>query len=98
MKDLCVPIPNFSDNEIADIELTLGGQKIKYNYRVVSFAWDDLEGLISYEDELTVSLARITRLKKDIESYDKNWELIQIFTPPKNASHIQVLYRMKLQK
>jgi hypothetical protein len=95
MKDLCVPIPNFGDNEIADIELTLGGKKIKYSYRVVSFPWDDVEGLISDEDELTVSLARITRLKKDIESYDKKWELIQIFTPPENASHIQVLYRKR---
>lgn len=97
MKDLCIPIPDFGDHEIADIELSLGENKVRFNFRVVSFLWDDVDGLAGDMDELSLSLARITRLKKDIESYDKNWELIQIFTPAENASHIQVLYRKKKQ-
>jgi len=95
MKDLCVPIPNFGDHEIAEIELKLGETKVQFNYRVVSFPWDEEDGLIADEDEISMSLARITRLKNAINNYDEKWELIQIFTPPENASHIQVLYRKR---
>ena len=95
MKDLCVPIPNFGEDEIADIELRVGDQKISYSFRVESFAWDVDDELSVADDEVSASLARIYRLKKAIEGYDKNWELIQIFTPSQGASHIQVLYRKR---
>jgi len=95
MKDLCVPIPNFGDEEFAELELKIGKKKIKYSFRVVSFPWDVEDGLLVSGDELEISLARIYRLKKEIEGYDKNWELIQIFNPSENADHIQVLYRKK---
>jgi hypothetical protein len=42
MKDLCVPIPNFGEDEIADIELRVGDQKISYSFRVESFAWQKM--------------------------------------------------------
>jgi len=95
MKDLCVPIPNFGDQEIADIELRIGDKKITYSFRVESFPWDIKDELSTKDDEITNSLARIHRLKKSIESYDPGWELIQIFTPNENAQHIQVLYRRR---
>jgi hypothetical protein len=95
MKDLCVPVPNFGEQEIADIELKVGGQKIKYSFRVESFPWDVEDDLNIDGDEITRSLARIHRLKKAIESYNPEWELIQIFTPNENARFIQVLYRKK---
>jgi len=50
------------------------------------------------DDDVSASLARIYRLKRSIESYDKDWELIQIFTPSENAQHIQVLYRKKVEQ
>lgn len=95
MKDLCVPIPNFGEAEFAEIELRVGEKKVNYNYRVVSFPWDEEEDRSHYEDELSLSLARVQRLKKSIESYDKSWELIQIFNPLESAKYIQVLYRKK---
>ena len=95
MKDLCVPIPNFGEQEIADIELRVGDKKILYSFRVESFPWDIKDELSVEDDEITNSLARIHRLKKSIESYDPAWELIQIFTPNENALHIQVLYRRR---
>ncbi len=95
MKDLCVPIPDFGDEEFAELELRIGKKKIKYDFRVVSFPWDAEDELSLSADELEISLARIHRLKKEIEGYDKNWELIQIFNPSEDASHIQVLYRKK---
>lgn len=95
MKDLCVPIPNFGDEEFAELELKIGKKKKKFSFRVVSFPWDVEDDLSVSDDELEISLARIHRLKKEIEGYDKDWELIQIFNPPENADHIQVLYRKK---
>jgi hypothetical protein len=93
MKDLCVPIPHFGEDEMAEIELRVGDQKIEYNFKVESFAWDVEDELTHEDDEVANSLARISRLKTAIKNYDKDWELIQIFTPSENATHIQVLYR-----
>jgi len=95
MKDLCVPIPNFGEDEIADIDLRVGEQKISYSFRVESFAWQVEDELSVSDDDVSASLARIYRLKRAIEGYDKNWELIQIFTPNDNAKYIQVLYRKR---
>jgi hypothetical protein len=95
MKDLCVPIPNFGEDEIADIELRVGDEKISYSFRVESFPWEVEDELSVSNDDVSASLARIYRLKRSIEGYDKDWELIQIFTPNDNARHIQVLYRKR---
>ena len=95
MKDLCVPVPGLGENEFAEIELKIGEKKTKLNYRVVSFPWEVEDELSGGGDELELSLARITRLKAAIESYDKDWELLQIFNPSENTNHIQVLYRKK---
>ena len=66
----------------------VAGFNIKVDIRRISFA----------DDDVSASLARIYRLKRSIESYDKNWELIQIFTPNENAQHIQVLYRKRVDQ
>ncbi len=95
MKDLCVPIPDLKDNQIAQLEVTVGQEKLKYEFRVESFLWETEDDLNHSNDHVSHSLARITRLKKAIESYDKNWELIQIFTPSENSKFIQVLYRKR---
>ncbi len=95
MKDLCVPIPNFGDEEFAEIELRVGERKINYQYRVVSFPWDVESDKENGSDDITLSLVRIGRLREAIEGYDKNWELIQIFNPSENSKNIQVLYRKK---
>ena len=93
MKDLCVPIPDFREDQIADVEITTGGKKFKYNFRVESFPWDVEDELSVADDNISRSLARIARLKQSIESYDSGWQLIQIFNPSENSKHIQVLYR-----
>jgi len=95
MRELCVPIPGFSSGQNAEIKLKIGKEESSYNFRVVSFPWDVKDELSTGEDELSVSLARITRLKNAINAYDKNWELVQIFNPEENARFIQVLYRKR---
>ncbi len=95
MKDLCVPVPHFEERENAEIILKVGQEKINFNFRVVSFPWEVEDEFSNGTDEISRSLARITRLKKAINSYDKDWELIQIYTPLEEAKFIQVLYRQK---
>ena len=95
MKELCVPIPHFEEKESAEILIKVGDEMISYSFRVVSFLWEVKDEFSNGEDELSKSLARITRLKKSINSYDKDWELIQIYTPLDEARFIQVLYRQR---
>ena len=95
MKELCIPVPNLAENEIAEIVLKVGNQNINYQFRVESFLWDVKDELNHADSHVHNSLARITRLKDAIENYDKSWELMQIFTPSENAKYIQVLYRKK---
>ena len=96
MRELCIPIPGFNSDQTAEIKLKIGKEEIGYDFRVVSFPWDIEDELSIGEDELSRSLARITRLKAAINEYSKEWELIQIFNPAEDASFIQVLYRMKM--
>jgi hypothetical protein len=95
MKDINIPIPDITENETAEVEVNIKGRKLRYNFRVVSFPWEKEDKLTETKDHLSLSLARIYRLKKSIESYDNDWELIQIYKPSKNADHIHIWYREK---
>ena len=97
MKEICIPIPNLKDKEIANVEVTVAGQKIRYNFRVESFPWEIEDEFSTLTDPLERSLARIYKLKSSIQNYDKGWELIQIFNPDEHSDHIHVLYRKKLK-
>ncbi len=95
MKDICVPIPGFEEDEVAELYLKIGDKKISYDFRIESFLWDAEDELSAGKDDLTRSIARIERLRKAINTYDKSWELVQIFNPPENSKYIQVLFRKK---
>ena len=96
MKEICIPIPYLKEKEIADVVVTLSGKKIRYSFRVESFPWEVGEEFARLSDPLERSLARIYKLKSSIEKYDRDWELMQIFNPDKDANHIHVLYRKKI--
>ncbi len=96
MKDLIIPIQNIDEYDNVEIEVKLGVNKFIYYYRLESFFWNVQDELITSEDEVSKSLARIHRLKNAIREYDKEWELIQIYTPLKDSPVIQVLYRKKI--
>jgi hypothetical protein len=95
MNELCIPVPHFKENEIAEVTVKIKGLAYNYNFRVESFSWEVNDELSKLTHPVEKSLARILRLKTAIENYDKNWELIQIFNPPEHADHIHVLYRKK---
>jgi hypothetical protein len=97
MREICIPISNFGEDEIAEVTLSVGYRKISYSFRIESFPWD-LEGTKPEEyddDRYHASIEQIMNLRKALTEYDKSWELVQIFTPCKGATHIQVLYRKR---
>lgn len=96
MKEICIPIPYLKNQEIAEVEVLVAGQKLRYHFRVESFPWEENNEFSILIDPLEKSLARIYKLKSAIEHYDKDWELIQIFNPDEHADHIHVLYRKKI--
>jgi hypothetical protein len=98
MKELCVPILHFGEEQGAEIILKVGKEQMSYNFRIVSFPWEVEDEYSNGNDEVTRSLARITRLKNAIKNYDKEWELVQIYTPLEDGKYIQVLYRKRGKK
>ncbi|MFN8254692.1 MAG: hypothetical protein U0W24_03325 [Bacteroidales bacterium] len=95
MREICLPLPILKDDEIVEIILTTSKSGKKEEYKYEAFPWDVPDELSECRDETSLSLARISRLKKSIESYDKSWELIQIFAPLERSKVIRVLYRKR---
>ncbi len=86
MKEISIPLPDFIDKQIAEIEVKINGKKRLFNFKVESFRWEP-------ENELWSSVEKIRMLQQEIENYDKSWELIQIFKPKPESKFIQVLFR-----
>lgn len=93
MKDLCIPIPHYDSNIEINILVTVGNEDKHIEYKVGVFPWEE------EEDEKKTSknnMARkISSLKKGLETFDNNWELVQLLTPSKDAKYIQVLFRKR---
>ena len=88
MKEISIPLPDFLDKQIAEIEVKINGKKRRFNFKVESFRWEP-------DDEVLVVEDRIKMLQQRIESYNKDWELIQIFRPKDDSKFVQVLFRQK---
>jgi hypothetical protein len=88
MKDINIPLPDFLEKQIAEIEVKINGKKRQYNFRVESFRWEPDSEIYSVEEKLT-------KLRKSLDNYDKSWQLIQIFKPAENSKFVQVLYKQK---
>ncbi|MEA1898801.1 MAG: hypothetical protein U9N53_14165 [Bacteroidota bacterium] len=95
MKELCIPIMQFGEDQSAEISLKVGEKRMQFEFRVASFPWEIEDDLSNGDDQISKSLARISRLKNAIGNYDTEWELMQIYTPIEDARFIQVLYRKK---
>lgn len=89
MGEICVPIPKFKENQVAEVHVTIEGKTQKFDFRLEAFPW------IGGEEERVVNEDDIKSLRNYIESYRSTWELIQILTPKPNAEFIHVLFRKK---
>jgi len=88
MRDVSIPLPDFLDKQIAEIEVKINGKKRQYNFRVESFRWEPDDEEWSVNDKIKL-------LQTGLANYDSSWELIQIFRPKEDSKFIQVLYRQK---
>lgn len=92
MNDICIPIPKFNENQIAEVIVTVNGERRHFNFRVESFPWSSLS---ENENQSEATIRRIEQLRNNIEQYDEGWEIVQIYTPAGDAKFIQVLFRQK---
>ena len=99
MADICVPVPRFKEKRTAEVEVKFEGKTQTFNYRVESFDWE-VEEESTKEDYAQPSITefRIGRLRDNINSYDKDWVLIQIYNAKPTDKFIQVLFRHKNPK
>lgn len=99
MRQICLPLPGYEDDEPVEIRIQTGFKGKTVVFRLEPVKWLQDKDLIDSGDSLDsldISLSRINELKKSIESYDKSWELIQIFAPLKNSNFLRILYRKRI--
>ena len=70
MNELCVPVPKITEDDVAEVTVSIKDQKIKYEFRIESFPWETEETLADTKDPLAISLGKIYKLKQTIESID----------------------------
>ncbi|MGD8780196.1 MAG: hypothetical protein PVH88_14675 [Ignavibacteria bacterium] len=97
MNEICIPIPHFGENQIAEVEVTVNGKKKKYNFRVESFPWKVPVLAGEIENEVNETQLKIENLRHMLDEYNHGWEIVQIFTPREHTEYIQVLFRQKKQ-
>jgi hypothetical protein len=90
MSEICVPIPKFKENQVAEVHVKIEGKTQRFDFRLESFPWIGEKG-----SERVVNESDILKLKNYIESYPEGWELVQILTPKVNSEFIQVLFRKR---
>lgn len=88
MKNINIPLPDFLEQQIAEIEVKINGKKRQYNFRVESFRWEP-------DDEIITVDEKIKHLQEGLNNYDKTWQLLQIFKPRDDSKFVQVLFRQK---
>lgn len=97
MRDICLPLKDIDNDKPVEVIVNVEGQSRKYNFRVETFDWSVSEDE-AREHPFDLYTLRIQKLREAIESYDKNWEVIQIFDPGKDSNFVQALFRLKGKK
>jgi hypothetical protein len=97
MRDICIPLKDVENNKPVEVIVNVAGELHKYNFRVETFDWSISEDeAVTHQFDLYT--LRIQKLREAIESYDKDWEVIQIFDPGKDSNFVQALFRLKDKK
>ena len=66
MKDITIPLPNFLEEQIAEVEVIINGKKRQYNFRIESFPWRaDEEDLKKGSQETTVKITIPSNIAKN---------------------------------
>jgi len=84
MKEVVILIPDVDVEQNIEIEVRINGRKKTMQYRVELLSWEG-------NDDPPTDPVPI--LKKKIEEYDKNWELMEIGAPGNDK--IPLMFRKK---
>ena len=95
MREINIPIPNIEEDESVTIEVSIGKENKQLFFRLEPINLKPNQADTILTDNSLSSIERVEKLKKVIESYDKGWELIQIFAPLEKTDNIHILYRKK---
>ncbi len=84
MKEVVILIPDVDIEQNIEIEVRINGRKKTLQYRVELLSWEGNND--APQDPVPI-------LKKKIDEYDKNWELMEIGAPGKD--NIPLMFRKK---
>ncbi len=84
MKEVVILIPDVDIKQNIEIEVRINGRKKTLQYRVELLSWEGNNDKPSNP---------VPILKKKIEEYDKDWELMEIGAPSKEK--IPLMFRRK---
>jgi hypothetical protein len=84
MPSISIQLPAIEADQQIEVEVKINGRRKKYNYRVEIFAWEECP---DPAEERALCLKRI------IQNYDKNWQLIQIGSPTEKT--IPIMFRQR---
>ena len=84
MNEICIHVPSLREDQTVEVAVTVNGEKQLMNYRVKTFDWT----LGGSDPE-----RRIERLRSLINSYDSDWELVQIGVP--DGHMVPVMFRQR---
>lgn len=87
MREVVILIPDAETEQNVEIEVRVNGRKKTWQYRVELVNW---EGTTPEPSE------RFTVLKHRIDSYDKDWELVEIGAP--DRENIPLVFRKKQER
>ncbi len=86
MNEICIHVPSMREDQTVEVEVTVNGKTRLMNYRVKAFDWT--KGGTDPD-------RRIERLRSMINSYDPQWELVQIGAP--DGHMVPVMFRQRVQ-
>lgn len=80
MKEIVILVPEVDVDQNVEIDVRINGRKKTLKYRIELLRWEG-----DQSDE------RVTTLRKKINDYDKDWELVEIGAP--TGPDIPIVFR-----
>ena len=65
MNELCVPVPGITENDVAEVIVSIKGKKVKHEFRIESFPWET-------DETITKSQYWIKNIRA------KYWDLVMV--------------------
>jgi hypothetical protein len=87
MREIVVLIPDIEPEQNVEIEVRINGRKRTIQYKVE---------LMSFEAEGAPPKDKVTVLKHKLESYNRDWELVEIGAPADDK--IPLMFRRKAEE